>query len=57
MRTPFQPFTIRLSNGALYKFEESRDFGAPRNLRVIFHFGRNGWTMIDTDQIAEVVAE
>jgi hypothetical protein len=53
-RTPFRPFKIRLSNGAEYSFVEPRDFGAPRNLSVVFYFGNKGWTMIDTDQIAEV---
>jgi hypothetical protein len=53
-RHPFRPFGVRLSNGARYLFNEPRDFGAPRDFNVIFFFGRNGWVLIDTENIVEV---
>lgn len=54
-RTPFRPFTIRLSNGAQYSFNDPREFGAPRDLHVIVYFGANNLVMIDPDQIVEVI--
>lgn len=54
-RTPFQPFTIRLSNGAQYSFREQREFGAPRDLHVICYFGESNLVLIDPDQIVEVI--
>lgn len=54
-RTPFRPFTIRLTNGAEYSFKDQRQFGAPRDLHVICYFGENNMVLIDPDQIVEVV--
>jgi hypothetical protein len=54
-RQPFRPFTVRLSNGAKYAFTEPRELGAPRSLRMIFYFGRDGGAIrIDTESIVEV---
>ena len=54
-RTPFRPFTIRLSNGAQYSFRSERDFGAPRDLHVVCYFGQDNLVLIDPDQIVEVI--
>jgi hypothetical protein len=53
-RQPFRPFAVRLSNGAQYSFNEPRDFGAPRDFRMIFFFGENQAVRIDTENIVEV---
>ena len=34
-RQPFRPFAVRLSNGVSYSFREPRQFGAPRDYRII----------------------
>jgi hypothetical protein len=54
-RVPFRPFALRLSNGAKYEFNAPRQFGAPKDLHVICHFGRNDFVMIYPDQIVEVI--
>ncbi len=54
-REPFHPFTVRLTNGAQYTFSHPRNFGAPKNYSVIFHFGNSQWVMVDRDTIAEVI--
>jgi hypothetical protein len=54
-RSPFRPFAVRLSNGAHYTFQEPRDFGAPRNFRMIFYFGKDEAVRIDTESIVEVL--
>lgn len=54
-RTPFRPFSIRLSNGAQYSFRDQREFGAPRDLHVICYFGENNLVLIDPDQIVDVI--
>ena len=54
-RTPFLPFTIRLSNGAQYVFRDQREFGAPRDLHVICYFGESNMVLIDPGQIVEVI--
>ncbi len=53
-RNPFRPFAVRLTNGAEYEFNDPRDFGAPRDFRMIFHFGEHDSVRIDTDSIVEV---
>ena len=53
-RKPFQPFVIRLPNGAEYQFKEPRDLGATKDYRSIFHFGESGWDLIDTESIVEI---
>ena len=53
-RKPFQPFVIRLTNGAEYQFKEPRDLGATKDYRSIFHFGESGWDLIDTESIVEI---
>ena len=54
-RQPFQPFSIRLSNGASYRFQEPRNFGAPKDCHIIMFFGDRDWVMIDPDNIVEVM--
>ena len=54
-RQPFRPFAVRLSNGSEYTFSESREFGAPRDYHVIFHFGESESVRIDTENIVEVI--
>jgi hypothetical protein len=51
---PFRPFGVRLSNGIEYVFNEPRQFGAPRDLQMIFFFGQSGAVRIDTENIVEV---
>ena len=54
-RQPFRPFAVRLSNGAQYTFNESRNLGAPQDYHVIFFFGEKEWVLIDTKNIVEVI--
>ena len=54
-RRPFRPFSVRLSNGAHYLFKEARDFGAPKDYRMIFFFGRSEGVRIDTEHIVEII--
>jgi len=54
-RSPFRPFTIRLTNGAEYSFSSRDDLGAPKDCHMIFHFGESNAVRIDTDSIVEVV--
>ncbi|MEO5804171.1 MAG: hypothetical protein ABIR24_11645 [Verrucomicrobiota bacterium] len=53
-RQPFSPFSIRLSNGAQYTFNNSKDVGAPKDYHLIVYFSENQAVMIDTDNIVEV---
>ncbi|MBI4625865.1 MAG: hypothetical protein HY736_21920 [Verrucomicrobia bacterium] len=55
-RQPFRPFTVRLSNGAQYTFSEPRNLGAPKDWHMIIFFGESDWTLIDTENITEVIA-
>jgi hypothetical protein len=54
-RTPFRPFTVRLNNGMIYRFESPRDIGAPKDYRMIFFFTNNQAVRIDADSITEIV--
>ena len=54
-RQPFRPFAVRLSNGAQYTFKESREFGAPRDYHIIFHFSESESVRIDTENIVEII--
>ncbi len=54
-RKPFQPFTVRLNNGAQYTFKEPRDFGAPKNYREIVFFGDSELVLIDPESITEII--
>ncbi|MBI2925273.1 MAG: hypothetical protein HYY24_06160 [Verrucomicrobia bacterium] len=54
-RQPFRPFTVRLNNGARYTFGDPRNFGAPRDYRVIVYFGASELVVIDPDSIAEII--
>lgn len=53
-RQPFRPFSVRLSNGAQYAFNEASEFGAPKDLHIIFFFGESESVLIDTENIVEI---
>jgi hypothetical protein len=54
-REPFRPFSLRLSNGAVYAFNEPRDLGVPRVLSdTLFYFGGQHWALIDIENIVEI---
>lgn len=54
-RQPFRPFGVRLSNGIQYVFNNPRDFGAAKDLQMIFFFGEGGGAVrIDTENIVGV---
>ena len=54
-RQPFRPFTVRLSNGAQYTFNEPREFGAPKDLHIVIYFGESEAVRIDTENIVEII--
>jgi hypothetical protein len=54
-RKPFRPFTVRLSNGAQYTFDEAREFGAPKDFHIIIYFGESEAVRIDTENIVEII--
>jgi len=54
-RKPFRPFAVRLTNGSEYDFKDPKDIGAPRNYRLIMHFGEEEAVRIDTDSIVAVI--
>jgi hypothetical protein len=54
-RRPFEPFTVRLNDGAQYTFKEPRDFGAPKNYREIVFFGDSELVLIDPESITEII--
>jgi hypothetical protein len=54
-REPFRAFAVRLRSGAVYQFDELRDFGAVQDFHLIVHFGRDFATSIYTDEITEIV--
>jgi hypothetical protein len=56
-RKPFQPFAVRLNNGAQYTFNEPRNFGAPGDYRVIVDFGPAELVVIDPDSITEILQQ
>lgn len=56
-RRPFRPFAVRLNNGTRYTFREPRDVGAPRDYRLIIHFGPSESVRIDTDSITEIIEQ
>src|SRR5438105_3490453 len=56
-RQPFRPFAVRLSNGAQYTFNKSRNIGAPEDYHMIFYFGQTEAVRIDTDSIVEVIGQ
>ena len=56
-RQPFRPFAVRLNNGARYTFRDPRDVGAPRDYRLIIHFGPSESVRIDTDIITEIIEQ
>lgn len=54
-RRPFGPFTIRLTNGAEYSFNEARDVGAPKDYHLIIYLGESEAVRIDTPSIVEII--
>jgi hypothetical protein len=54
-RRPFRPFTVRLSNGMTYRFENPRDIGAPASYRMIFCFANDQAVRIDAESITEII--
>ena len=54
-REPFRPFTVRLSNGAQYTFNQPKEFGAPRDFHIVIHFGESEAVRIDTENIVEII--
>ena len=54
-RELFRPFSIRLSNGAQYAFNEPRELGATQDFVMLFYFSPGGGAVrIDTENIVEV---
>jgi hypothetical protein len=54
-RDPFRPFSVRLSNGAQYDFNERRDLGAPRKVsHTLVYCGESHLVLIDIESIVEV---
>jgi hypothetical protein len=53
-RSPFRPFSVRVSSGATYTFTTDRDLAATKDFRVIFYFGPTGYTIIDAESITEI---
>ncbi|PWU10573.1 MAG: hypothetical protein C5B50_25220 [Verrucomicrobia bacterium] len=54
-RRPFRPFTVRLTNGARYRFQEPRDVGAPRDCHTLVYFGPTELVLIDPENIVEIL--
>ena len=54
---PFRPFSIWVSSGTIYNFQSRRDIGATKDCSTIFYFGDKNWTLIDADNITEVIHE
>lgn len=54
-RLPFRPFAVRLNNGAQYTLNSPREFGAPKDYHMIFHFGESEAVRTDTDSIVEII--
>lgn len=57
-REPFRPFSMRLSNGAHYRFEQPRDFGVTRDYQTIVFFGESGenkLVLIDSENVIEIM--
>ncbi len=57
-RRPFHPFSVRLNNGAVYRFDEPRALGATRDYREIIYFAKpGGYVTMDTESIAEIIRD
>jgi hypothetical protein len=57
-RQPFHPFSVRLNNGAVYRFDEARAVGATRDYRELIYFAKpGGCVTIDTESIAEIIRD
>lgn len=55
-REPFQPFGVRLSNGAKFNFKTRRDLGATKDCLILYYFADSGHNVrIDADSIVEIV--
>jgi len=55
-RTPFRPFTVRVSSGGQYQFPDRRSVGMGKESQLLWHFGTGGEnTMIVVSEINEIV--
>jgi hypothetical protein len=54
-RNPFRPFAVRIASGAVYKFTDREDVGATKDGSLIFHFGSDDWTEIETKSITQII--
>jgi hypothetical protein len=54
-RNPFRPFAIRVASDGVYTFQEREDVGATKDGSLIFHFGDEDWTEIETKSITEII--
>ena len=55
-REPFRPFSIIMSNGGEYEINEPRELGFPRKVTdTLIYFGDDNWTLIDVENITEIV--
>ena len=54
-RHPFRPFSVRVSDGALYTLSEPRNLGAPKDCHVHVCFGVSDRVLIDTNSITDVI--
>lgn len=54
-RHPFRPFTVWVTNGNSYLFNEAWQLGAPADFHMIFHFDEHEATRIDAAHITEIV--
>ena len=57
-RSPFKPFTVRLSNGATYNFKKPEELGTTRNYNTLFFFDADGgFTILDSENIVEITSK
>lgn len=56
-RHPFRPFSIRLNNGAMYRFGQPPDFGVPQEYHLIVYFGRADVVLIGPGSVVEVMPQ
>lgn len=54
-RKPFRPFSVRLSNGEAYRFEDSDQLGGPKSCRVLIFFADDDYAVIHADAITEII--
>jgi hypothetical protein len=53
--SPFRPFKVRLSNGALYEFNSSEDIHVTKDDSTLAYFANDGTVvLIDVENIVEL---